>query len=89
MGTFANSPDFVTSAKEITPSDTLDNSTKLKDAGLFVGNGGTLCVIMTGAAPESSNAVTFRNIPDGSFLPIIVDYVLSTGTTCSGILAFH
>ena len=37
--------------------------------------------------PTASEAVIFKNIPDGSFLPVIVSYVLATGTTATDLIS--
>ena len=37
--------------------------------------------------PTAAQAVLFKNVPNGSFLPVIVDYVLATGTTATDIIA--
>ena len=37
--------------------------------------------------PDAGDAVTFTGYPAGSFLPVIVDYVLATGTTGVNMLA--
>jgi len=61
---------------------------------LYVGTGGDVKVILsgvTGAAgsglPTATEAVLFKNVPDGSFLPVIVDYVLLTDTSATDIIA--
>jgi hypothetical protein len=36
---------------------------------------------------EVGDAIIFANVPDGSFLPVTVDYVLATGTTASDIIS--
>ena len=95
MGQYANSPDFATKATEITKSDTINADKKLNSAALYVGTGGDLKVIIAGTVkagggfPEASQAVTFKNIPDGSFTPVIVDYVLSTGTSAGDLVAVY
>jgi len=48
MGQFAGQPDFATRAVSITKSDTIDNTTFLDGAAIFVGAGGNLNVIMAG-----------------------------------------
>jgi hypothetical protein len=94
MGQYANQPDFGTEATEITTSDTIDNSTDLGGACLFVGTGGDVKVILTGVTgsggsgfPTASEAVIFKNLPDGAFLPVIVSHVLLTGTSASDLIA--
>ena len=49
---------------------------------LYVGTGGTLKVTTSG-----NDIVTFTNIQDGTFFPINVLKVFSTGTTSSNIIA--
>jgi hypothetical protein len=53
-------------------------------AALYVGTGGNIKVDMSG-----SGTVTFNNVGDGVFLPILVDRVYSTGTTASNIIALY
>jgi hypothetical protein len=40
-------------------------------------------------APTSADAILFEGIQDGSFTPIIVDYVLSTGTSAGKLVAVY
>jgi hypothetical protein len=47
---------------------------------LYVGTGGSVTVTM-----ESGNSVTFQNVPDGHFLPILVTHF--TGGTATNVLA--
>tara|TARA_R100001443_G_scaffold62247_2_gene72191 strand:+ start:785 stop:1321 length:537 start_codon:yes stop_codon:yes gene_type:complete len=39
--------------------------------------------------PTTADGVEFSNIANGSFVPVIVDYVLSTGTTCGKLVAVY
>lgn len=87
MGSYHNQPEFATTATEITASDTMDATTFLDGSALYLGVGGDVRVIMKGVAPVLGNSVTFKSAVDGSFLPIIVDYVLATNTTASDIIA--
>jgi len=94
MGQYANQPDFGTEAATVTASDTISNATDLKGACLYVGTGGHVKVILAGVTgasgsglPTASEAVIFKNIPDGSFLPVIVSYVLATGTTATDLIS--
>ena len=66
------------SGDAVTPSDT----GALTVGQLFVGTGGDVAVKF----PSQSITVVFKNVPDGSFLPIYVVKVLSTGTTASDIV---
>ena len=87
MGSYHNQPEFATNATEIIPSDTMDATTFLDGSALYLGIGGDVRVIMKGVEPNLSNSVTFAGAVDGSFLPIIVDYVLATNTTADKIIA--
>mgnify|MGYP003134440155 FL=1 len=49
---------------------------------LYVGTGGSVTVTM-----ESGNSVTFQNVPDGHFLPILVTHF--TGGTATNVLAIY
>jgi len=49
---------------------------------IFVGTGGDIALRLIG----NSTTVTYKNIPDGTFLPVLADKVLSTGTTASDIV---
>lgn len=71
-------------AVAVTPND----STDLTDVGaaLYIGTGGDVTVHM---ADGSDVAVTFSSVPDGTFMPILVDRVLNTNTTASNILAIY
>ena len=84
MGQFGNQPDFATEAAACTPSDTISEATNLNGSILYVGVVGDVSVIMAG---KRSGAVTFKNVPGGSFLPVTVDFVLATNTTATEIIA--
>ena len=94
MGQYANQPDFGTIAVAVTASDTIDNTTNINSSCLFIGTGGDVKVILSGVngaggtgRPTAAQAVVFKGLPAGSFLPVIVDYVLATGTTAADIIA--
>lgn len=93
MGSFTNQPEFATEAKEITPSNTIGSATNINASALYVGTAGDVKVILHGTRPSSGNtltsadAVTFKNVGNGCFLPVICDYVLATGTGASNIVA--
>lgn len=63
-------------AFEITPSDSEDLPVRAR--GVYVGEAGDLSVVMNGG-----NTVTFRNVPAGSLIPIVVRRVLETTTATS------
>ena len=69
-------------AVDVTPDDSNDLTTT--NAQLFVGTGGDIKVDMTG-----SGTVTYKNIADGTFLPIHVNRVYATGTTADDIIALY
>ena len=60
----------------VTPSDT----TNFQQGPLYVGTGGTV-VVKTIRGTD----LTFVNVGDGSFLPVVCVMVYSTGTTASDI----
>ena len=94
MGQYANQPDFGTFASDVDTSNTISSATNLNSSALFIGTGGDVKVILAGVVgssgsglPTASEAVTFKNLSNGCFLPVIVDYVLATGTTAADIIA--
>ena len=68
---------FATEAENVTKSD----STILKSVALYVGTSGDLTVTMAGGTD-----VVFKNVPDGTFLPIAVTKV-KAATTAADIIA--
>ena len=85
MGQYGNQPDFVTRATVVAPSNTINNTTNLESAALYVGTGGDITAIIAGTVavagsglPIANQAIVFKNVPNGTYLPIIVDYVLVT-----------
>jgi len=98
MGQYAGQPDLATTdVKAITPSDVIDNSTCLNSAVIYIGDNSTvgneLKVIVAGVQapgggfPTAAEAVTFKGLGTGGFLPVTVDYVLATGTTVAELIA--
>jgi hypothetical protein len=76
-------------AAAVTPSNTANIPSLSSEAGtpnrgcvLYVGTKGNLKVLTVGG-----DEVTFTNFQDGSFLPVQVVRVYSTGTTASNIIA--
>jgi hypothetical protein len=55
---------------------------------LFIGNS-TACNIEVQFSPGSSTPVTFNDVQSGEILPFAVIGVLSTSTTCTGIVALY
>lgn len=64
----------------VTASDAASFS--VPSRALYVGSGGTLAIRML-----SGDDLTLVGVPSGSFLPIRVAQVYSTGTTASAIVA--
>ena len=62
----------------VTPNDV----TQVAYKSLYVGTGGNVAVQLY----NSDNTVIYQNVGDGTFLPISVRRVLSTGTTASNII---
>jgi hypothetical protein len=100
MGQFGNQPDFGTSAAKVIPSGNPTGfSTPLNSAALYIGTGGTLvCKIVGGDANNGTSpgvvCTVFKNIPDGTFFPVIVDAVYGDDdgtetTTCDNIVALY
>ena len=103
MGQFGNQPDFATSSiQEITVangfiSDTPSLASKLNGSVIYIGDnittGNELKIIPAGVVapgggfPTAAQAVTFKGLGTGSFLPVTVDYVLATGTTVAELIA--
>lgn len=54
---------------------------------IYVGTGGDIKVDMASAIADDDGPVTFSNVFDGTFMPIIVTKVYKTDTTASNILA--
>ncbi len=46
-------------------------------------------VVTENALPVVADGVLFSNIADASFVPVIVDYVLSTDTSCGKLVAVY
>ena len=44
-------------------------------------------VQVSAGLPTSAQAITFTNVPQGEWFPVVVDYVLSDATTVSDIIA--
>ncbi len=99
MGQYGGQPDFATtSIKEIVPSDTIDKTTFLGASVIYIGDnetlGNELKVITSGTLgptgsglPTAAQAVTFKGLGTGGFLPVTVDYVLTTPLSCGALIA--
>jgi len=99
MGQYGNQPDFGTSAAKVTPGgNPTGPSQSLNSAALYIGTGGTLvCKIVGGDADNGTSSAVctvFKNIPNGTFFPVIVDAVYADDdgtetTTCDNIVALY
>lgn len=101
MGQYGNQPDFGTRARQISPLgngySALESTDPLNSAALYIGTGGTLvCNVVggNGTPVGTPNTTIFINIPNGTFLPIIVNNVWvdnadGVNTTCGNIVAIY
>lgn len=64
----------------VTASDTAKLATGR--SRIYVGTGGNIALVN-----KDGTAVTFSNVPDGTWLPVLTDQVRSTNTTASDIVA--
>jgi hypothetical protein len=99
MGQYANQPDFITNdIQAVTPvlAANLTAADSLNGSVLYIGTSapGNLQVIPSGSTgssgsglPGAAQAITFTNVPQGEWFPVVVDYVLSDSTTVSDIVA--
>jgi len=79
MGQYFNQPDFATSAETV-----VVGTTDVKNSALYIGSGGDIEVIVVGDSAQ----VVFKNIPDGSFLPVIISSIVAgANTTVSDLVA--
>lgn len=76
MGNYATQPDFATSASNHT-LDTVNYTTNLNQSCIYCGSDGNLAVIMNGVEASYANAVHFKGLKQGMFLPVIVDYIVN------------
>ncbi|WP_068072742.1 spike base protein, RCAP_Rcc01079 family [Novosphingobium lentum] len=65
----------------VTPSDTVELPFIPK--GVYVGSGGDVVLRGVGGASD----VTYRNLPDASYIAVRVQFVRATGTTAANIVA--
>ncbi len=64
----------------VTPSDT----DIVNNGILYIGTGGSVAVVT-----RSGDTLTFTNVANGVFLPVVVKQVLATGTTATDILILY
>jgi hypothetical protein len=83
-GPFLQADDWFTIAKDNTVlfvDDTTNNPSGYAIASIFVGTTGDISLL----SPSGTTKV-FKNIPSGTFMPVIAVRVNSTGTTASDLL---
>jgi hypothetical protein len=66
----------------VTPADS--DLARKPAVGLYVGTGGAVAV-----QTLDGTTLTFANVADGTFLPIVVNQVRTTGTDASDIIALY
>ena len=100
MGQYGDQPDFGTRARAVNPIGNADitplEGFNIGSAALYIGTGGTLvCNVIGGNEGEGPNYTVFKNIPNGTFFPVIVRNVWFEAddggyiTTCSDIVALY
>ena len=75
-------PNLIEQAPAIAACTPSDSTVFTKQTALYVGVGGTVVVKGWG----NTATTTFLNVPSGTFMPIQVRQVYSTGTTATNIL---
>jgi len=79
---YADAPDAPSRAPfAITPHDT--NPLPVIAKGIYVGSGGD--VVLRGVNGQSD--VTYKNLPDASYISVMASYVRATGTTAANLIA--
>jgi hypothetical protein len=79
MGNYSNQPEFATSASNYT-LDTVNFTTNLNGQAVYINKDTELNVIMANVVPSYENIVQLKDLKGGSFLPIIVDYIVPVAT---------
>jgi hypothetical protein len=101
MGQYANQPDFITNnIATVTPvaANAITAAASLQGAVIYVGTSTgankDLQVIPVGAVgstgeglPGIAQAITFKNVLEGEWFPVVVDYVLSDATTVTDLVS--
>jgi hypothetical protein len=85
MGQYGNQPDYAVKAVSLNIAAGASN---LNSAALYIGTSGDLEVQPVGN--NAGDTIVFRNIPSGSFLPVIVSAVISGGnSTAQDVVAYY
>jgi len=97
MGQYGNQPDFGTEADDdvqiVTKLQAASRTGYLGGACLYIGTGGDINVLIAGTqgGGQRYDPIFFKAVPCGSILPVIVDYVVTTGpkgaTTAADLVA--
>lgn len=73
---FSNTNRPVTLVSSAAVAITADDNAVFSPGCLYVGTGGDINVVLA----DNDNGIVFKNVPDGTFLPVLVKQVLATGT---------
>jgi len=85
MGQYGNQPDYAVKAVSV---DAAAGASNLNSAALYIGTSGDLEVQPVGN--NDGNTVVFKNIPSGSFLPVIVSAIISgASSTARNVVAYY
>jgi hypothetical protein len=85
MGQYGNQPDYAVKAVSL---NIAAGASDLNSAALYIGTSGDLEVQPVGN--DAGDTIVFRNIPSGSFLPVIVSAVISGGnSTAQDVVAYY
>jgi len=85
MGQYGNQPDYAVKAVSV---DAAAGASNLNSAALYIGTSGDLEVQPVGN--DAGDTIVFRNIPSGSFLPVIVSAIISGGnSTAQDVIAYY
>ena len=82
MGNYSDQPDYATSASNHTP-DTVNFTTFLDQSAIYVSEDTEVSVIMAGQVPSYENVIQFKGIKGGTFMPVVVDYILGAAALAS------
>lgn len=82
----AQAGNFASPANELVAVVPSDATVLVPTRGLWVGTVGDVAVI--GSGPGQS-AVTIKNVPSGTLLPVCVTKVMATNTTAANIVALR
>ena len=85
MGQYGNQPDYAVKAVSLNIAAGASN---LNSAALYIGTSGDLEVQPVGN--DAGDTVVFKNIPSGSFLPVIVSAIISgASSTARDVVAYY